>query len=450
MAHKRHKSLKGTLALAAAAILLFSSLVPLQSVSAAAVLANQLPVITVWYQNALNFGQIGNPQNQINILGNVTDPDGSVVSLTYSLNNGPATNLSIGTSNIRLINPGDFNVNLYTNTLKGTNSLVLTAKDNSGGTQTKTVNFNYAMGNTWPLPYSTNWAAAANISEQAQVVDGLWNLSPNGVEPTYFGYDRLIGLGDVSWSNYEILAQVTVHGFYPNPSDSNDAGGVGIISRWPGHFTDPTSSNQQPPTGWWNIGAYGYYSNRLGKLALRMDQATVYTQSYPFTLNKTYMLKLRSETISGTGQYSFKIWQAGTPEPSWNDPNFANIVGKSDIAGDPQQGGVLLVAHRADATFGNVTVCPLNGVNYTLTVNNNGSGVVTAPGGQVNGSYACGQGVTLTASASPGWTFAGWSGAIQSSSPTISFNMVKNYNLTANFTAGQTLGEKLYIPLLTR
>lgn len=458
MPFKRQMAPAG-LAVLLAAVLVFSSLVPVQATGvtaantdfSAASLAAQAPVITVWYENALNFGQIGTPQNQINILGNVSDPGGIVASLTYSLNNGAENRLSLGKSNVRLINTGDFNINLYTNTLNtGTYQLLIRAKDKNGAEVARqTVSFNYTAGRVWPMPYSTNWAAAANISEQAQVVDGLWNLNANGVTPVYFGYDRLIALGDLNWSQYEILVPVTVHGFYPDPGNPDDAGGIGIISRWTGHAIDPASPSQQPPTAWWNLGAYGYYSNRLGKLALRMDQNTVYTQTYPFTLNKTYMFKLRSETAAGTGRYSFKIWEAGTPEPSWSDPNFVNVVNKSDIAGDPQQGSVLLVAHRADATFGDVSVCPLSGSSYTLSTTINGAGSVTGAPNQ--GSVACGQSVTLTAQPQPGWNFVGWSGGILSTSPTISFNVIRNYNLTASFArAGQTLGDKLYIPLLGR
>ena len=87
------------------------------------------PVIDIWYGANQSFGQIGNPQLMINILGNVSDPDG-VSSLVYSLNNGPEVPLSIGPDNWRLDEPGDFNVDIQDfDLLDGTNQLVITATD---------------------------------------------------------------------------------------------------------------------------------------------------------------------------------------------------------------------------------------------------------------------------------------------------------------------------------
>ena len=56
------------------------------------------PAITVWYGNTQNFGQLGTPQEWINILGNVT----GATTLTYTLNNGPEKTLSIGPDGRRL------------------------------------------------------------------------------------------------------------------------------------------------------------------------------------------------------------------------------------------------------------------------------------------------------------------------------------------------------------
>ena len=59
----------------------------------AGVLALANPVITVWYESTLSFGALGNPQDQINIVGNVSDSDGSVSSLSYRLNGGSSVTL---------------------------------------------------------------------------------------------------------------------------------------------------------------------------------------------------------------------------------------------------------------------------------------------------------------------------------------------------------------------
>lgn len=406
------------------------------------------PVINVWYSSALNFGQIGNPQTQVNILGNVSDPGGVVQSLNYRLNGGAAMPLTIGPDGLRLVNKGDFDAAInISSLLNGQNTMVLTAKNSSGGAvATKTVTFSYAAGRTWPLPYTTNWAGAANISDRAQVVDGLWQLSASGVRPTQIGYDRLIAIGDMSWTDYEVLVPITVYGFTPDPTKPTDEGGVGLIVRWLGH-----GGSGQPPSDWTEIGAYAYYSKSRNAWTLRWNGTDlVTTTSFPFSYNTTYLYKLRVETISSTSsRYSFKAWVKGLPEPSWSSSQFSKIVNVVDAAETRPQGSMLLVAHRADATFGDVTVCPLN-LTYPLSINTSGSGTVTSAPTKTN--YACGEGVTLTAQPNPGWNFKGWSGDLASSSTSLSFNMTKSYTLTANFTSGQPvdLNNRVFLPLIER
>jgi hypothetical protein len=46
-------------------------------------------VIDVWYGEEQTFGSLGNPQEWVNIMGNVSDSDG-IASLSYSLNGGAA------------------------------------------------------------------------------------------------------------------------------------------------------------------------------------------------------------------------------------------------------------------------------------------------------------------------------------------------------------------------
>jgi uncharacterized repeat protein (TIGR02543 family) len=411
------------------------------------VLNNTLPSITVWHENSLQFGNIGNPQERIDIVGNATDPDGSVRSLTYRLNGGSEISLSLGPDGRRLERLGDFNAAIPTSSLRnGSNTVVLTATDNSGGVRTKTVTFNYTSGRTWPMPYNIRWGSAGSIHNVAQVVDGLWTLSSNGVRPSsnQFGYDRLIAVGDVSWTDYEVLVPITIHAFHPDPNNPSDRGGVGIITRWQGHI-----GSNQPPDGWTRLGAYGYYSNRVGALALRLDATSPYTQSFNFQYNRTYMFKLRAETVSQGGRYSLKVWEQGKPEPAWNNSDFSNIVNRVDSNNDLLQGSVLLVAHRAEATFGDVTICPLN-ATYPLSINRVGNGSIQNQPAKSN--YLCGEGVTLTATPDPGWVFSGWTGDINSTANPLSFNMTRAHNITANFRQSQTqpLPYNIFLPMISR
>ena len=55
------------------------------------------PTITVWYEDDLSFGQNGNPQQWVNILGNVSGVAPNRIDLSYRLNGtGGYQSLTIG------------------------------------------------------------------------------------------------------------------------------------------------------------------------------------------------------------------------------------------------------------------------------------------------------------------------------------------------------------------
>jgi uncharacterized repeat protein (TIGR02543 family) len=214
-------------------------------------------VIDVWYGSDQPFGQIGsNAQTWVNVLGNVSDPDG-VASLVYSLNGGPVSTLSIGPDGRRLESAGDFNIDIaYTDLVNGPNQVLITATDGLGTQSTEMVTVTYSSGNVWPLPYSIDWSSAPSIQDVAQVVDGLWTLEADSVRILEPGYDRLIAIGDVSWTDYEVMVPVTIHNMWGD-------GGAGILLRWNGN-TDYPISGWQPKTGWNPLGAIGWFRyNRL-------------------------------------------------------------------------------------------------------------------------------------------------------------------------------------------
>ncbi|NLG96516.1 MAG: hypothetical protein GX491_04065 [Chloroflexi bacterium] len=301
----------------------------------------------IWYEGNLRFGQLGNPQPIINIMGNAA----GATRLTYRLNGGPEIELDLGTENVRLVRTGDFNVSIPINSpyLQSSNTLLLTAQDSSGGSFERVVQFTYQPNRTWPLNYSVDWDGPGAIHDKAQVVDGLWRIESGGIRPVQVGYDRLVAIGDIKWQNYEVEVPITFHRFYPV---TGDPGGVGIIAYWNGHLPPG-----EPPDGWENFGVYAYYSNRDdGGLALRIDAGG--RQTMPFDdlqPGKTYIYKLRIENVSGGTHYSFKVWEDGEPEPGWA---WENVRGTRFSSGS-----VLLAAHRVDATFGDVKVTSLEDID---------------------------------------------------------------------------------------
>ncbi len=302
------------------------------------------PVIDVWYGTYQVFGQLGVPQQWVNILGNVSDPDG-VGTLVYALNGGPASSLSIGPDGKRLVSPGDFNIEIdYQDLLVGPNQVVITATDQLANSSVVTVTVEWVGNRPWPQPYTIDWSTVGAISEVAQIVDGEWTLEADSVRPAVMGYDRLIAIGEMAWKDFEVEVPITIHAL----QEPND-GGVGIILRWQGHFQE---ANEQPRTGWWNIGAYGYYRDG-DHLALRLDKSDpLQDPSVQLAFGTPYIFKMR---VTGTlGEYKLKVWEQGQPEPAaWN-------MTAQDDSRDLASGSVLLVAHKVDASFGDVTIRPLS------------------------------------------------------------------------------------------
>ncbi len=326
-----------------------------------------LPLIDLWYGTTQEFGAIGSPQRWVNVLGNVSDPEG-VASLSYSLNDGSSITLSIGADDYRLASNGDFNVEIDRSILQvdNDNTLVITAVDNSGHFTAETVTVNYDNGNVWPTPYLTDWASAGNIQNVAQIVDGNWTLTSTGVRTAEVGYDRLIAIGEVSWADYEIVVPFTVYSIdqagYAPPSNGP---GVGLLMGWTGH-NDINVAQTQPKIGWKPIGALGWYrwrdaaDERLELLGSQGDVLQTDT-SQQLQFGLPYMMKMRVETNVGQGNtYNLKWWEAGQAEPvGWD------LTGAGDLT-TPQTGSLMLVAHHADVEFGDVSITPVSSVGPVI------------------------------------------------------------------------------------
>lgn len=337
------------------------------------------PTITVWYGLNQSFGQLGNPQTAINILGNVSDPNG-IHSLTYRLNGAPPVALSRGPDTRRLLRPGDFNADINTeDLLAGTNTVVISATNVLNETSVETVTVNYTAGNIWPGNYTMNWSAASSIQSVAQVVDGHWTLTDSTIRPTYLGYDRLVAIGDKNWTDYEVTVPIifysidTLRGF-GNPSNGP---GVGMLFRWTGH-TDNPISGWQPKTGYLPLGALAWYHwdwmdphappqlELLGNNLNSMGSAGSILTSHVW-----HYFKMRVQTIQNVGgAYKLKVWRVDQPEPSsW-------LIEGQQTLSDPQNGSFLLVSHHVDAEFGNVTVTqlgpplPVQLASFTASVQN--------------------------------------------------------------------------------
>jgi len=388
--------------------------------------ATDAPAINVWYGLNQTFGQLGTPQQWINILGTVT----GATSLTYSLNGGAQQPLNIGSDGTRLYGAGDFNIELDYTELKAapeTNTVSIVASDGAA-TDVKLVTVTYNAGTIWPQPYTADWSLLSSVQAGAQVVDGNWQISAGTVGPNVPGYDRLLAIGDMSWRDYEVTVPVTVHSL--NTNDLENSAGVGLIARWRGHFQ---TGNEQPAGGWRKLGTLTWFrwnQNQVGAWEMRGNGGTFLKQSTdkPLEFGKTYIFKLsvQSSTLQGEpATYRFKLWELGQQEPAqW----FLQSTGSLN---EPETGSILLVAHQAMVSFGKVEVRNIANIKPEITVQQPQHGtIIVEPDKE---SYNYGETVTIRALGDSGYGLQNWTGHFTGTQNPIVFDVTKNVTVGATF-----------------
>jgi hypothetical protein len=328
------------------------------------------PTIDLWYGNEQTFGTPGTAQRWANVAGRATDPNG-VASMSYRLNGGPAVPMSIGADGRRLVNAGDFNVDLLTSNLQvGSNTVQIDALDGVGDLSSVNVTVNYQPGSPWPLPYTPNLAGASAPADVGQVVDGRWEIAGARLSTVDadIGYDRLVAIGDGSWTDYEATFTMRVNSLANPTGPASGQPAAGFLLRWSGHNTSggghqpqigvvPNGTGEPTP-----FGAYGLWRNSTtggGRLELRNHYSLVQDtdSSFDLTLGQTYEVRARVVTDPGTGNstYSFSVWEEGTPEPGVWDVEF--VAGTTSA--EPASGSLVLLAHEADVDFGQIAVNPI-------------------------------------------------------------------------------------------
>jgi hypothetical protein len=316
------------------------------------------PVINLWYGTNETFGTRGQPQQWVNVLGDVSDPSG-IASLTYSLNGGVANILSLGENQVRLVAPGEFNVELDNASLAvGANTVQLTAIDNFGNATTTNVTVNKGNGGPWALPYTATWTpTGGNVNSVAQVADGHWTIQADGtIRNSDIGYDRLVAIGQAStWAQYQGTAQVKINSMDP------DGAAIGVIAGFKGATSDlhGLQTIDQPRIGHPFPAAF-LYDNDQGAAPkaeiyensdAHQEQTLIKdTTGLKLTLGTTYTFRFSvTDNAMGGSLYKFKIWKTGTAEPStW----------LLQANGDRSRGSIVLAAHRADVNFGTVQISP--------------------------------------------------------------------------------------------
>ncbi len=394
--------------------------------------------IDVWYGNNQRFGRMGNPQEWVNILGNVSPVD-NLQELTYALNGRAEQPLSFE-KNRRLVNPGDFNIEMRRSDLRGgTNTITIKATEKDGTNTREKFSFTYAKGNTWPQNYEADWSSSSDIYDIAQVVDGKWAIESNRLITKEVGYERLVAIGDVGsadkgiWTDYEVTVPVTVKSL-----DESGYGGlsngpaVGVYLRWQGHTL---REDEQPRVGTEDSGALGRYHwiEKDGEEGLEIKGdgwRKPLNTTKKWELNTPYTLKMSVQSVddSSKAYYRLKFWKQGEMEPAaWDVEGFSDDNNTSS-------GSMVLVAHHVDAEFGDVQIRRLADLDFTLTTDVTGSGTLDVSPLQNN--YEYGDKVTLTAAPADGYYLESWSGDMPApgTENPLEINMTQDMSITANFT----------------
>ncbi len=323
------------------------------------------PSIELWYGDAQVFGKVGHPQRWINVLGNVADEDG-VAWLAVRLNGGAKRMLSIGPDQRRLLDSGDFNVELdRAELLPGDNTLELIAADGKTNEAAKLVTVTYVPESAWPRDYSVDWSSASRVDDVVQIVDGRWLLENGGLrtDPAHVGYDRLVAIGDETWDDYEVTVPITLHAIDERAYDSkiSYAPAIAIDLRWLGH-TDMPAECGQPHCGWEPGGASNVFTwSPDGASQLHIFAEPIHypwkksatTDALSFDVGETKWFKARVETTPTGSLYSLKMWPDGDAEPDgW-------LLQRMTTLANLKRGSFLLKAHHVDVTFGALAIAPL-------------------------------------------------------------------------------------------
>lgn len=330
--------------------------------------------ISLWYGKHQQVGHLGVAQDDFNLLGCLNPPEG-FLRLNYALNQDQPVDLTIGrgpTGFRRLARSGHFNADIPIRNLQpGKNHIVLTAVRSDGTRLTEDVFVHRHEHGACPLPYSICWRDVGKPQEVGQCVDGLWQVEPKGLRTGHIGYDRIFLIGNTSWRDYEVTVPVTIHYVSEQTGPRHGGNGVGLILRFSGHVVGGHREfpPAQPKWGYQPFGAIGWlrWKQGLNTSAPQLDfyrgdnDRTTHFGVYPVKVGRTYWMKMRCETQPDTSdghgvtRYSFKIWLDGRDEPQiWN----WQTIQTSEYA--LRRGGIGLLAHHVDATFGDIIVVPVD------------------------------------------------------------------------------------------
>ena len=302
-------------------------------------------------------------------MGRVGEPE-KLLALQYALNDATPVELNFRGYR-RLAMDGHFNADIPIASLRsGPNTIELEGRFVDGVVARQVVTLTRLAGSS-PLPLRIDWSTTADPQDVGQYVDGHWRLGEQGLRTAHMGYDRLFLIGDTSWQDYQITAEVTVHEVAPETGPLSGGNGLGVahaLRRTRGRRPAPVSDRaakvglSSRSAAWPGCG--GNAARPLKPPALQFMRGDVNENidygSVEVRAGEKYVLKALCQTLPddaegrGVTRYAFKFWPAAAEEPlSWD---WEHVQVSKDAL---RRGGVALVAHHVDASFGDIAVVPL-------------------------------------------------------------------------------------------
>jgi hypothetical protein len=323
--------------------------------------------IEIWHGAQQKVGHLGNGQADFNLMGRVEDPQ-KLLALQYTLNDSIPVELNFRAYR-RLAMDGHFNADIPIAALAPGRNTIEVQGRYADGMARQTVTLERLFGAS-ALPVHIDWSGISDPQDVGQYVDGHWRTGEDGLRPAHLGYDRLFLIGDETWQDYEITAIVKIHEVTEETGPLSGGNGLGVVLRFTGHLIGGPRRFPiaQPKWGYQPFGAIAWLRWKRGDpdgAAFHQfhpgdSKETVKYGEVEVRLGEAYVLKALCQTLPddeqgrGVTRYAFKFWPAAAAEPqAWD---WEHVQASRDAL---RRGGVALVAHHVDASFGDISIVPL-------------------------------------------------------------------------------------------
>lgn len=331
---------------------------------------SSVPVIEIYGGRDRQFGFTGDPQPTVSITGVVRSPTGNF-SVFWKLDDGEFEELQPDPASTRIISKGEFSIELekemISSELEGT-EMVIEAREapttlevelDDGTVQTEIVpgatnSITLKLSLLLPVdqgPDRTVTWGGDDLDLHAQIANGGWHLVPGGVAPLEPGPQRILLIGDQSWSNYEVELSFVPGDLAPADAPEPVLPWAGVYLGWRGFDPVSVASNDVLRTA--GGAGFGQGDGGVTVVGIR-DETEFIANSGPIELTPgvRYRMRAQAKTVREGTEVRMRMWIDGEPEPDHWTVETINT-------GAPNGGSLALVAHRWDIVFGTVTITPL-------------------------------------------------------------------------------------------